>query len=195
MSEDNSPVPNSVLTRAGQLYTGFLAIALDGQRVNAAMEAAGVSRQTLSYWRKLYPDWIAAIQARAVADAMATRKELAVAIAAQRQKAQDSFDEYLLGHTQEIVERVMGVVTNGEDKDSLNAGKLLQEWLIKGWALPRLDDHRGGQDLPPMIQFDPHVENLQSILVPAGSEMTIRTPDPILDLDPQGSQKLDHQED
>lgn len=123
-----------------------------------------------------YPDVFDRSLVAAQRQAVRLKRDLARQLADQRAVTELRIQALITNRMQDVVERILDITDNGEDKDSISAARLVTQ-LARSGVLVTLDqaEEQAKQEQMP---YDPNVGiDAASIILPPGAKITVETPD------------------
>ena len=175
--------------REPALYSVFSKIAQGMTRTQAVEEVDKFSFRSLSAWTLRWPDWIAGIRERAVADVSQQRRTDDLAIAALALDTERTVRRMVFEAAEDVVRQTLKVAKGGGEgdtaiahKDQIAAARLVRAIVHDGFAYDQEGPPRPPDDeMESLLPYDPHtfVITRESITLPPGSKVTVETPDEI----------------
>ena len=179
------------IERQPALHSVFSKIA-QGMTLSQAVEDVGeFDKRTLSRWTLRWPNWIADIKEKAIADVSQQRRVDDLAIAALALDTELTVRRMVFEAAEEVVRQTLKVAKGGSGgdgeepiahKDQIAAARLVRAIVHDGFAY----DQEGppsppGDEAERLLPYDPHtfVITRESISLPPGSKVTVETPDEI----------------
>lgn len=174
-------VPNQIVASKPHIFAVYMGYYFQGLSLTRSIKQwFPKGNSTFFRWKADQPEFFELVQLEAQVAAEAARREAMAAHISLSVAAQLQVDQEITDAAVDIAKRVLEVAKDGGDREVVGAARLVSQWAKEGMLIPRGDLERFEEEMEEGMAYDPHSPmDLASLTLPAGSTVTIETPDVI----------------